>query len=73
MFVASAEESIKRLSAVADTEGLLLTDPSGLYGNYAGAETPLVDIYGDNLPILQALQARIDPNDVMGLTGGFRF
>jgi hypothetical protein len=73
VFVASAEESIKRLSAVADTEGLLLTDPSGLYGNYAGAETPLVDIYGDNLPILQALQAKIDPNNVMGLTGGFRF
>jgi hypothetical protein len=37
------------------------------------AETPLVDIYGENLPLLQALQAKIDPNNVMGLAGGFKF
>jgi hypothetical protein len=44
-----------------------------LYGNDADAATPLVDIYGDNLPILQALRAKIDPDNVMGLTGGFKF
>ena len=72
-FVAAAQESVKRLAVVAKAEGLLLTDPPALYGNYVDAETPLVDIYGENLPILQALQAEVDPNNVMGLAGGFKF
>jgi FAD/FMN-containing dehydrogenase len=72
-FVASAEETIRRLSVAAKAEGVLLTDPPALYGNYVDANTPLVDIYGENLPILQALKAKIDPNNVMGLAGGFKF
>jgi len=44
-----------------------------LYGNYVDANTPLVDIYGDNLPRLRALKAKIDPHNVMGLAGGFKF
>jgi hypothetical protein len=72
-FVASNRESVDRLSVVAKAEGLLLTDPPALYGNYVDAETPLVDIYGENLPILQALQAKFDPDNVMGLAGGFKF
>jgi len=67
------EESANRLSAVAKAEGILSDDPLALYGNYMGAETPLVDIYGDNLPSLQALKAQIDPNNVMDLAGGFKF
>jgi len=35
--------------------------------------TPLEDIYGDNLPALRALKAKIDPKNVMGLAGGFKF
>ena len=72
-FVAYNRESVNRLSVVAKAEGLLLTDPPALYGNYVDAETPLVDIYGENLPILQALQAKSDPDNVMGLAGGFKF
>jgi hypothetical protein len=72
-FIASNRETISRLAVVAKAEGLLLTDPPALYGNYVDAETPLVDIYGENLPILQALQAKIDPDNVMGLAGGFKF
>ena len=71
-FIASNRESINRLAVVAKAEGLL-PDPPVVYGNYVDAETPLVDIYGDNLPILQALQAKIDPSNVMGLAGGFKF
>jgi len=67
------EETVNRLSVIAKNEGLLSDDPLALYGNYADARTPLVDIYGDNLPKLQALKAKIDPNNVMGLTGGFKF
>ena len=65
-FVASNRESVNRLAVVAKAEGLLLTDPPALYGNYADAETPLVDIYGENLPILRALRAKIDPKNVKG-------
>ena len=73
MFVAAAEESANRLSIVAKAEGLLSDDPSALYGNYVDANTPLVEIYGENLPKLRALKAKIDPKNVMGLTGGFKF
>ena len=72
-FVAAAEESIKRITVVAKAEGVLVDNPKALYGNYVDANTPLVDIYGDNLPKLKALRAAIDPQNVMGLTGGFRF
>ena len=72
-FVASNRESVDRLAVIAKAEGLLLTDPPALYGNYVDAETPLADIYGENLPILQALQAEFDPKNVMGLAGGFKF
>ena len=51
-FVAAAAESVTRLSAVVKAEGLLIDNPSALYGNYVDAETPLADIYGDNLPKL---------------------
>jgi len=72
-FVAAAEESANRLSAIAKAEGILSNNPLALYGNYVDAKTPLVDIYGDNLPRLRALKAQVDPTNIMGLTGGFRF
>lgn len=64
---------MNRLSAIAEAEGSLTDKPLALYGNYVDANTPLCDIYGDNLPYLQALKTKIDPNNVMGLAGGFKF
>ena len=72
-FITAMEESVHRLSAIAKTEGLLLDHPPALYGNYVNARTPLRDIYGDNLPRLRALKAKIDPKNVMSLAGGFKF
>jgi len=72
-FVAAVEESTNRLAAVAKAEGSLSDHPTALYGNYVDANTPLVDIYGDNLPKLRALKAKIDPKNIMGLAGGFKF
>ena len=73
VFVAAVEESAKRLAVVAKNEGLLSNHPPALYGNYVDSNTPLVQIYGDNLPELRALKTKIDPNNVMGLAGGFKF
>ena len=67
------EESVNRPTVAAKAGGSLLDHPPALYGNYVNAKTSLVDIYGDNLPKLRALKAKTDPNNVMGLTGGFRF
>ena len=67
------EESIKRLAVVARADGLFIHDPPVMYGNDANAKTPLVDIYGENLPKLRALQDKIDPNNIMGLSGGYKF
>ncbi|KAG0695061.1 hypothetical protein DFH29DRAFT_814582 [Suillus ampliporus] len=43
------------------------------YSNYAIFDTPLSSIYGENLPRLQAIKAAVDPTNVMGLAGGFKF
>ena len=43
-----------------------------IYPNYAIFDTPLVDLYGTNLPRLQTIKAAVDPQNVMGLTGGFK-
>ncbi|KAH8996309.1 FAD-binding domain-containing protein [Lactarius akahatsu] len=43
------------------------------YVNYALFDTPLKDMYGANVPRLRKLRAEIDPEDVMGLAGGFKF
>ena len=43
------------------------------YVNYALFGTPLEDIYGGNLERLREIRAAIDPKDVMGLAGGWKF
>ena len=43
------------------------------YPNYALFGTPLEDIYGGNVERLRRIRAAIDPNDVMSLTGGWKF
>ncbi|KAG6337360.1 hypothetical protein ID866_1733 [Astraeus odoratus] len=44
-----------------------------LYNNYAIFDTPLESIYGDNVETLRRIKERVDPNNVMGLSGGFKF
>jgi hypothetical protein len=41
--------------------------------NYALFGTPLKDMYGGNVERLPEIRAAIDPNDVMGLAGGWKF
>jgi hypothetical protein len=58
------EEAVSESQDVAD---------AFIYGNYALADTPLSSIYGDNVARLQQIRRDIDPDDVMGLAGGFKF
>jgi hypothetical protein len=46
---------------------------AAIYPNYALFGTPLEDMYGGNVERLRRIRAMIDPGDVMGLTGGWRF
>ncbi len=43
------------------------------YPNYALFGTPLEDMYGGNVERLRKIRAAIDLEDVMGLTGGWKF
>ena len=43
------------------------------YPNYALFDTPLEDIYGGNVERLRRIRVAIDPENVMGLTGGWKF
>jgi hypothetical protein len=59
-----------RIAAVADGQDL---SHASVYPNFALFDTPLEDMYGANVPRLRQIKADIDPNDVMGLAGGFKF
>ncbi|KAH9017325.1 FAD-binding domain-containing protein [Lactarius deliciosus] len=56
-------------AAVADGQNV---SHAAVYPNYALFDTPLEDIYGANLPRLHAIKKAIDPENVMGLAGGFK-
>jgi len=44
-----------------------------LYSNYASDQVSLSQLYGQNLPQLQRIRKTWDPNNIMYLTGGFKF
>ena len=70
MFYSAVKQSTKQVHDVAISGGQNVgaKDP----GN-AAYDTALEDIYGVNVPRLKALKQRVDPTNVMGLTGGFKF
>lgn len=57
-------------AALADGQNV---SNASVYVNYALFDTPLEDMYGENVPRLREIRAEIDPGDVMGLAGGFKF
>jgi hypothetical protein len=60
------------IRAVALAEGQNVSH-AAKYVNYATFGTPLEEMYGGNVARLRKIRALIDPDDVMGLTGGWRF
>lgn len=72
-FVASAmRKESATIHAVALADGQNVSH-AAVYVNYALFDTPLEDIYGQNVPRLRKIRAAIDPEDIMGLAGGFKF
>ena len=57
-------------AALADGQNV---SHAAVYPNYALFGTPLEDMYGGNVERLRQIRAVIDPGDVMGLAGGFKF
>ncbi|KAG6810817.1 hypothetical protein H0H92_010207 [Tricholoma furcatifolium] len=68
----AARQSAAHIKAVAIAEGQDIADVA-IYPNYAIYDTPLADMYGANVATLEALKASVDPGNVMGLAGGFKF
>ncbi|KAF4610651.1 hypothetical protein D9613_006780 [Agrocybe pediades] len=66
--IASGE--VIRQAAIA--EGQDITN-GPLYPNYAFPETPLSEIYGENVAELRRIKQIVDPKDIMGLAGGSKF
>ena len=77
LFDADLQEAVRQSSAqilaVATADGQAGLASAPVYPNYAIFDTPLVNMYGGNVARLQALKAEVDPEDVMGLAGGFKF
>ncbi len=63
--------SAQQLTNVALAEGQDIAD-AALYGNYAIDGTPLERIFGNNLGTMKATKAKYDPDNVMGLAGGWK-
>jgi len=59
-----------RSAALADGQEV---SHAAKYPNYAIFDTPLEHMYGGNVEKLRKIRAVIDPDDVMGLTGGWKF
>jgi hypothetical protein len=72
VFSEAVRASTAHLSAVAGGLGQSLAHAVP-YGNYAVFSTPLEKMYGEHLPALRAIRKRVDPDNVMALTGGWKF
>ncbi|KAJ7599303.1 FAD-binding domain-containing protein [Mycena floridula] len=66
----AVRQSVSFIKALAISEGVL---GNSKYPNYAIYDTPLSDMYGANVPRLQSTKKSVDPQNVMGLAGGFKF
>ncbi|KAI0289877.1 hypothetical protein B0F90DRAFT_1825823 [Multifurca ochricompacta] len=68
----SVRKSADDLQAAALKEGQNVTH-AVVYPNYALFDTPLEAMYGNNVDRLRELKRAVDPANVMGFAGGFKF
>ncbi|QRV97085.1 FAD-binding domain protein [Ceratobasidium sp. AG-Ba] len=68
------EESAQAIMDQAIAEGQDISGSKQIkYPNYSPADEDLKSMYGSNLDKLRAVRREYDPNNVMSLTGGYRF
>ncbi|QRV84373.1 FAD-binding domain protein [Ceratobasidium sp. AG-Ba] len=73
-FVNGAKESARVILNQAIAEGQDVAGAKQIkYPNYASADEDLKYLYGSNLDRLRAIKRKYDPDNVMSLTGGYRF
>ncbi len=72
IFFEAIRQSTATIRAAAIAEGQDIAN-APMYPNYALFDTPLNEIYGNNVHKLKSLRKKVDPADVMGLAGGFKF
>ncbi|KAF9017799.1 FAD-binding domain-containing protein [Hymenopellis radicata] len=72
LFFESIRQSAAHLTNVAADNGQAAVRDASPYPNYALYDVPVERIFGNNLKRLREIKARVDPHDVMALTGGFR-
>jgi len=73
-FLAAIKESTKVLLDTAVAEGQNVSGANQIvYSNYALADTPLETMFGENVDRLKEIKTAYDPQNVMGLSGGFKF
>ncbi|KZV63916.1 FAD-binding domain-containing protein [Peniophora sp. CONT] len=70
-FHAKQNEAADKVRAAADAEGQNVGD-AFQYSNYGLEEVTAEQLFGANVPRLQAIQAAVDPNGVMKLAGGYK-
>lgn len=68
----AVKDSANAVQEVAIAQGQSSADAI-LYNNYAQTGTDLTLLYGANLATLRQLRAQFDPDNLLGLTGGWRF
>ena len=66
-------QTATRLRDLVAKEQGALYENSPRYDNYAVYNTPLANMHGENLPLLQELKKKYDPKGVMNLAGGWKF
>ena len=60
------------ITALAVAEGQDVAN-AARYGNEALGGTPVAEIYGANVERLRQIREAVDPDNVMGLAGGYKF
>ncbi|KAK7448815.1 hypothetical protein VKT23_013545 [Stygiomarasmius scandens] len=71
-FYDAIRQSSEQIARVAIQEGQQGVETAPPYPNYAIFDTPVELMYGDSLPRMRNVKARVDPNNVMGLCGGIK-
>ncbi|KAF6755048.1 FAD-binding domain-containing protein [Ephemerocybe angulata] len=71
-FSGALKQITRSIEAALVAEGHGDVTAAPLYPNYAFGDTPVSRIYGSNLARMTEIKGRVDPKDVMGLTGGFK-